>query len=529
MPVVLNCKAGCDFEAVANALGFEKGDLTRPDEPVEPREPRRLRHVATYLYREPDGSLFAEKRRFVDQYGAKTFAWRRPDPDNGDAWINGTDGAIPLYRLPELIGAETNETIVVAEGERDVDRLVSLGFVATTTPNGAAAKWRPEDSQFFAARRVCVIADDDEPGRKMAERFVTALRDVALSVGFVVLPNPGKRRGFDTCDFLDDGGSIAALTEIVASFDKPKAPPEVVDHNDLRVRVLNLWEVGDEPGVYPGWDCLRNLYRPRLGELTVVTGSPNAGKSTFVDDMMVRISCGDESPMGGRAAGWRWLIYSAEQYPPQRHASKILQKLLQKPFAEGPSTRMSTREIESVWPLFVKHFTIIDPVFGGATLDRILEVAAAMKRLRGIEGLVIDPYNVVAATSRTSKTQSEHDFINEALTKMRTFAQVEHAHVIVVAHPTKLKRETEQSEYPVARPWDISGSAHWYNHSDAILSVWRPLADEGRAELGEVEVHVQKIRFQTECGALGMARLYFDRAISRYNESPRRRLERVHG
>ena len=106
------------------------------------------------------------------------------------------------------------------------------------------------------------------------------------------------------------------------------------------------------------------------------------------------------------------------------------------------------------------------------------------------------------------------------LAKVRTFAQSERMHVVIVAHPTKLQREENDPEYPVVRPYSISGSAHWYNHADAIVSVWRALKDEERARRGEVEIHVQKIRFVPECGQLGMAKLYFDRVTTRFLESP---------
>lgn len=534
VPVVLSCKVGCDFDSIVAALGFEKGDLTRDADSVSVRTETRAdavsnrleTPVATYVYSNADGSIFARKERYIGSTGAKTFRWSRPEfsdrskNSSSSRWISGTQGTIPIYRLPELLGAPPDDLVLIAEGEKDCDRLASLGFVVTTTPNGAGTKWREADSQHFAGRCVAVIADDDEPGRRKAADTAAALKDVAAVVGVVMLPNPNRIKGFDTSDFLDAGGSVADLKRIVESFYVPKLPPEMVSGDELRERVLKLWETGDEPGVYAGWEKLKNLYRPRLGEMTIVTGAPNAGKSTWLDDFALRVAVGDESPSGERSAGWRWLIYSAEQFPPQRHASKLLQKLTGKPFNEGPTTRISREEIRAAWPLIDRHFTILDPSFTGCNLDRILEVAHEINAKRGLEGLILDPFNVISATSRT-KQSSEHEFINEMLVKLRVFAQSERMHIVVVAHPTKLKREEGETEYPVVRPWDISGSGHWFNHADAIVSVWRAMRDEERVLRGEVEIHVQKIRFQPECGQLGMTRLYFDRITTRFLEEPR--------
>jgi replicative DNA helicase len=518
VPVVLNCKAGCEFEVIASKLGFSKGELTATDD----RGLKPTRAAATYTYRNADGTIFARKERLIDDIGAKSFRWSRPDPANASRWISGTEGLIPLYRLPELIGARSDETVVIVEGEKDADRLSSLGFIVTTTPNGAAAKWRESDSQYFAGRRVCVIADDDEAGKKKAADTASALRGIASSVGGITLPNPNRIKGFDASDFIGSGGTVEELRKKIKAFDQPRPPAEVVPADVLEERTLKLWETGDEPGAFPGWDKLKAYYRPRRGELTIITGAPNAGKSTFLDDMMIRIACGDQSLSGELCAGWRWLIYSAEQFPPERHASKLLQKLLNKPFVDGPTARMTPKDIRAGMQLLKNHFTLLDPSFGGCNIDRILEIGHEVNVSQGFDALVIDPYNVVAANSR-AKQQSEHDFIGELLTRLRTFAQTERVHVVVVAHPTKLKREADETEYPVPRPWDISGSGHWYNHADAILSVWRAMKDEQRGDAGEVEIHVQKIRFQPECGQLGMVKLYFDRITSRFHEEPRTR------
>jgi hypothetical protein len=51
-----------------------------------------------------------------------------------------------LYRLPELLAArqkKPNITVLVPEGEKDVESARELGFVATCNPFGAL-KWKDE-------------------------------------------------------------------------------------------------------------------------------------------------------------------------------------------------------------------------------------------------------------------------------------------------------------------------------------------------------------------------------------------------
>jgi twinkle protein len=516
LPVVFNCmSAGCSFREIAAALEEKFGITIGEKESVRQAAADR---VADYIYRDETGRIVAKKARSIDSVGGRVLEWFRPDPNNPGKWLKGLEGIVPpLYRLPELLAADPSTLVVIVEGEKDADRLASLGLVATTTPHGASANWREDDTKHLRRRhRVCVIADDDAPGEKKALNTEAALRGPVRSVAVLRLPNPDHVEHFDASDFLDYGGTTDTLRKLIeASF---QIPVEIVRHEALAERLLELWDKGDPPGAYPGWEALGPYYRPRLGELTVVTGAPGAGKSTFIDDLMIRTAFGS-APLGEHAAGWNWVVYSAEQLPVQRHASKLLQKLTGKPFGRGVTERMTKFEmLEGLHHLHGK-FSLLDPGFWSATVDRILEVAKDAKRRGMCDALLLDPYNIVAATSRP-KAMSEHDFINEFLAKLRAFVHSENVHAIVVAHPTKLQKEPGESEYPPVKPWNISGSAHWYNHADAILSIWRAMKDEERVQRGEVEIHVQKIRFQPECGQVGMVKLYFDRVTTRYHEEP---------
>lgn len=84
------------------------------------------RIVTTYDYTDEAGQLLFQTVRL----DPKDFRQRRPD---GKSWIwnlNGTRRV--LYRLPELLATTGN--VYVVEGEKDADRLTSLGLAATTNP-----------------------------------------------------------------------------------------------------------------------------------------------------------------------------------------------------------------------------------------------------------------------------------------------------------------------------------------------------------------------------------------------------------
>ncbi|MFO1353021.1 MAG: DUF3631 domain-containing protein [Gammaproteobacteria bacterium] len=208
---VLHCFAGCSFANILAALDLPKGNSD-------------AHIVATYDYRDESGALLYQKVR----YEPKRFTQRKPDGAGGWSYKLG-DTCRVLYRLPELrAGIERDDTVFVVEGEKDADRLASLGLVATTNSEGAAktdqkAKWRPEyTEQLRGARRVVLLPDADEPGRGHMRAIAKALAGIVPDVRTIELPGlPVKG---DVSDWLNAGhtkAELLALAEATASNELP--------------------------------------------------------------------------------------------------------------------------------------------------------------------------------------------------------------------------------------------------------------------------------------------------------------------
>ena len=100
--------------------------------------------VASYIYRTADGKPYLR----VQRTAAKKF-WQQHA--SGSGWEKGAPkGQRIPYRLPELLAADPTDPVYIVEGEKDADRLASLGFVVTTSSGGSNGKWTPE-----VKRAVC--------------------------------------------------------------------------------------------------------------------------------------------------------------------------------------------------------------------------------------------------------------------------------------------------------------------------------------------------------------------------------------
>src|SRR4029078_4867523 len=97
--------------------------------------------------------------------------------------LNGTR-RVP-YNLPAVIGSKY---VLIVEGEKDVETLREHGLIATTNPFGAG-KWDDGYNPFFKDKRVVIIADNDETGRKHAHAVAAALLPGAEEVRLVELPD----------------------------------------------------------------------------------------------------------------------------------------------------------------------------------------------------------------------------------------------------------------------------------------------------------------------------------------------------
>jgi hypothetical protein len=199
------------------------------------------RIVATYSYVSADGEVLYEVQRLEP----KGFRQRRPVGD-GYAYSLG-DVQPVLYRLPELLKFP-DATVFFCEGEKDADRLGSLGLTATTI--SGSTKWTLELAEPLRGRDVIILIDNDNPGAKKAEKAAQALHDVAASLRLVLLPELPP--GGDVSDYLDAGNSNEQLERACLAAPVWHPPPE----DDL-----GAWDAGDDTTAVPprGW-LLGNIF-----------------------------------------------------------------------------------------------------------------------------------------------------------------------------------------------------------------------------------------------------------------------------
>ena len=203
--VLVTCHRGdgCSLDEICDAMDLTKNDLFPPKEKVEKEK---LTLVATYDYRDADGTLLFQKQRFVNQDNRKTFRQRRKD-ENGNWVYSLGDTPKVLYRLPEVAAAaQAGDVVWVVEGEKDADTIKALGGTATTMPGGAG-KWLDIHTEALKGAEVYIVRDNDQVGIKHAVDVYQAL--VAQGVNATLCkPFDGIK---DVTDFVDAGHDLEDL------------------------------------------------------------------------------------------------------------------------------------------------------------------------------------------------------------------------------------------------------------------------------------------------------------------------------
>lgn len=243
---------------------------------------QKRRLLIAYNYMNAEGELLFQCVRWEP----KGFSQRHPDGAGG--WIWNLDGIQPvLYRLPELLAANPNETIWIVEGEKDVETLRSKGLVATCNPMGAG-KWRSSYNTPLKGRQVVIIPDSDAPGKKHAEDVAWHLHGIAKSVKIVTLPEGRK----DVSDYFCASSAFSSLQgspEMLQQFARetpewqsPHKSSGVTPEQDAqmqRLETMTLQEILDMDFPEPEW-VIPNLI-PQ-GQVTIFAGKPKVGKSWWV-------------------------------------------------------------------------------------------------------------------------------------------------------------------------------------------------------------------------------------------------------
>ena len=230
---LIHCHAGCNFEDIIQKVGLKKQDLYFEERPpgsswrayVEGREHKRIEAVYNYVSY-INGEYAFTKIRMQDKrmiYGVLCngrFTYGLGGRHRKD--LKSVYG--DLKALNKAIAE--NNPVFIPEGEKDADTLTKRGYTALTY--GGSGDWQSEFATLFKGAEVYILADNDEPGRKVANTILSDLKGIAKSAKIIV-PVPDIPKA-DISDYFAAGHGKeefekliqSAVTDITAGGSAPK-------------------------------------------------------------------------------------------------------------------------------------------------------------------------------------------------------------------------------------------------------------------------------------------------------------------
>lgn len=221
---LLKCHAGCSSESVVLAAGLKMADLfseNRLSEErrrmyIESREKRKIEAVYNYvsingeyaytkIRLEGKKMLFGMLNDERFEYGLKGRSKKE---------FNAIFGSIP--RIKEAI--ERNEPIFIPEGEKDVNTLIKKGYAAFSC--GGANDWNKNVSELCNGAEVIILADNDDPGKKLAATIEKDLKGISKSVKIIV-PMPDTPKA-DITDYFEAGHTVEEFENLIRTGDDTK-------------------------------------------------------------------------------------------------------------------------------------------------------------------------------------------------------------------------------------------------------------------------------------------------------------------
>lgn len=405
------------------------------------------------------------------------------------------DAELLIFNYDAVMG---KKRVCITEGEIDAMSLHESGFLEVcSVPNGASKgsqrlEYIDNSWQAFSeADEILIATDSDEAGIALKNELSRRLgRDRCLEVHYP-----------DGCKDFNEVLIRHGQSEVWNCINRAKPFPlqGILRLSDFAFELDNLYDNGFQPGAKVGYSDFDELINFSTGQLTVVTGVPNSGKSAFVDQLLLKFAQVHE---------WNIGICSFENQPFTRHAANLLACHVGKPFHKRyTAERMSLDEYGQAKEFLYKYFFWFKMKDEDLTCAGILERGKQLVKTHGIKALVIDPYNYME--HKRSGNQNETEYISELLTMICNFAKDYDVHVFLVAHPTKIKKNPVTKDFEVPNLYDIAGSANFFNKTDNGITVYR----DRKTNL--VTVHVQKVRFNYN-GKIGSADFTYDPNSGRY-------------
>lgn len=281
-------------------------------------------------------------------------------------------------------------------------------------------------------------------------------------------------------------------------------PKDVIYGEDVKDEALKIFDSGYENVQGIGFDKLDKHFKLKRGEVSLITGIGNYGKSTLMKWYLL---------LHVIRYGRRFALFAPEDNPAGEFYHDLVEIYLGCNCAKGSPNQPTRQMYEMAYDFVSKHFFYIYPKDVSPTPDYIKERFLELIVKEKIDGCIVDPFNQMTNDYSTVGGRDDK-YLEAVLGDFDRFANINQVFFIIVAHP-KMMHKDSSGNYPCPDVFDLSGGAMWNNKIYNILVYHRPSHQQDPTSPA-AELHFKKIKRQKIVGEKGSIDLEFIRNRRRF-------------
>ena len=372
-----------------------------------------------HIYRDETGEPVRKAVKYADG------SWRQYGWNEGD-WAPKVKALrnIP-YQLEELTQDHSDRMLFIFEGEKDVDRAIKFGLLATSNVGGAG-NWMAELNQYLNGKRVCIVPDNDAAGLSHADKVLGLLMQDGIEAFILTSHLEALADKGDFSDWMDqNSNNIDGFLTLVHADQRSQKSPDQVYLEQYGIKPASaLMDMHFDPLSYYYEDII-----PAVG-LTLLAALPKTGKS--------------------------WLALNFSKHMDEQGIAVHYLA------AEDNERRLKTR-IKAVFGYHVNHLTYHAVMSSERALPRGIDALHHIEKVVKATKAKCVIVDTVQAILNPSVTNKNYDTTVEEYDGLRKLAHKLGIAIIVVHH---CKKTTDVSSAPLEK---VIGSIGITGTAETIL------------------------------------------------------------
>jgi len=359
---------------------------------------------------------------------------------------------------------DKTKPLVITEGQPDAMAVWQSGYKnVVSVPMGANNfKWVDYNWDWLQGIPEFIVWADNDDGEGMA-----MANNIKMKLTNVKIIQSENRKDANEVLFYDGVEKVVQLIQDAINL-KPKG---LVDLSEVSYKSESEKQYsGIETGFYEYDSYVEDW---KLGEITVILGRNGEGKTTFISQIMAHLLekkvktflySGEMSEMKIQEWLYRQIVGANENYlisVKGKYKTKLVPK---------PEVLIKIKQ----WHKNTLYLYDRNEKEVLGDLDKFFEVMKVASKRFGVKLFVIDNLMAILEENADSLYSDQANFVQ----RCRFFVNDYDAHIVLLTHPNKEKKEIKKGSVANLEKTDISGSYNISNKADNIIAVERLWDDD---------------------------------------------------